>query len=100
MVIREHHRVLLEELALFRLFEIRFDGQAELAGRRLPELFVVRSGDREFGRFKMATATFGPPAPVTASTLEKKPESKPDSKPTDKAADNPESKPESKPEAR
>jgi S1-C subfamily serine protease len=61
--------------------EIRFDGQAEFNGRRLPELFVVRSGDREFGRFKMSASAFGPPAPVTADTPEKKPEVKPESKP-------------------
>jgi S1-C subfamily serine protease len=71
--------------------EIRFEGQAEFNGRRLPELFVIRSGDREFGRFKMTSSNFGPPAPVTADTPEKKPETKPDSKPEEK----PESKPES-----
>jgi S1-C subfamily serine protease len=76
--------------------EIRFEGQAEWNGRRLPELFVVRSGDHEFGRFRMTSSTFGPPAPVTADTPEKKPESKPDAKPEDKPADKPETKTESK----
>ncbi len=72
--------------------EIRFEGEASLAGRRLPEIFIVRSGDREFGRFKMTGATFGPPAPQTADTTEKKSDSKPDAPPPGK----PDSKPESR----
>ncbi|MGE5195468.1 MAG: hypothetical protein ACM3U2_23485, partial [Deltaproteobacteria bacterium] len=78
--------------------EIRFEGEAEFNGRRLPELFIVRSGDREFGRFKMTGSTFGPPAPVTADTPEKRPESKPDTKSGDKPADKPDAKPDSKPD--
>lgn len=64
--------------------EIRFEGQAEISGRRIPEIFVVRSGDREFGRFKMSGMTFGPPAPVAAEAPEKKPEAKPEAKPESK----------------
>jgi S1-C subfamily serine protease len=60
--------------------EIRFEGQAEFNARRLPELFVVRSGDREFGRFKMTSSTFGPPTPVTADATHKKAEAKPEDK--------------------
>jgi S1-C subfamily serine protease len=60
--------------------EIRFEGDLSLAGRRIPEIFIVRSGDREFGRFKMTTLKFGPPAP-SADATEKKPDSKPESKP-------------------
>jgi S1-C subfamily serine protease len=76
--------------------EIRFEGQAEWNGRRLPELFVVRSGDHEFGRFRMTSSTFGPPAPVAADAPEKKSEdkteAKPDEKPDDKSADKSEKK--------
>jgi S1-C subfamily serine protease len=76
--------------------EIRFEGQAEWNGRRLPEQFIVRSGDHEFGRFRMTSSTFGPPAPVTAETPEKKPEdkteAKPEEKPDDKSADKTERK--------
>ncbi len=79
--------------------EIRFAGELEVAGRRLPELFIVRSGDREFGRFKMTTLTFGPPAPVTTEKVEKKPESKPESKPNDKPDEQPTSDPNDKPES-
>jgi hypothetical protein len=79
--------------------EVRFDGLLELAGRRIPELFIVRSGEREFGRFKMTTLTFGPPAPVTAETPEKKPESKPEAKADEKPDSNEEDKPESDPQA-
>jgi S1-C subfamily serine protease len=64
--------------------EIRFEGLAEFNGRRVPEMFIVRSGDREFGRFKIANSTFGPPVPVTADTPEKKSETKPESKPDGK----------------
>ena len=36
--------------------EVRFEGETPVADRRIPEVLIVRSGDREFGRFKM-TAT-------------------------------------------
>ncbi len=44
--------------------EVRVEGEIELAGRRFPEVFVVRSGDKEFGRFKFSFGRrlFGPPA--------------------------------------
>src|SRR5262249_52749898 len=73
--------------------EIRFEGQAEWNGRRLPELFVVRSGDREFGRFRMTSSTFGPPTP---DTPEKKPEDKTEAKPEEKSEAKSDLKPESK----
>jgi len=57
--------------------EIRCQGQIEATGRRLPELFVVRSGDREFGRFRLSGASFGPPPPAAANeSSDKKPEPK------------------------
>jgi len=60
--------------------ELRVEGQIELAGRHFPELLVVRSGDKDFGRYKLANGTFTPPAAPAASTEDKKTESKPESK--------------------
>jgi serine protease Do len=74
--------------------EIRFEGEALVAGRRIPEIFVVRSGDREFGRFKMTSAVFGPPAPPTAESTGKKNDVKEESK------TEPDFKPNSKSESR
>ena len=60
---------------------------AELSGRRLPELMAVRSGDKEFGRFKITLASFGPPPATLPESEEKKTEAKPktDSKPESKS---------------
>jgi hypothetical protein len=60
----------------------------ELSGRRLPELLAVRSGDKEFGRFKITLATFGPPPVTPPESEEKKPEAK--AKPESKAESKPE----------
>jgi S1-C subfamily serine protease len=40
--------------------EVRLEGLVELGGRRLPELWTVRSGEAEFGRFKFTGAKFTP----------------------------------------
>jgi hypothetical protein len=56
--------------------EVRVEGLTELAGRHVPEVLVVRSGDKEFGRFKITGGSMGPPAAPSAATEEKKPESK------------------------
>ncbi|MBS0266592.1 MAG: trypsin-like peptidase domain-containing protein [Planctomycetes bacterium] len=42
--------------------EIRFAGQVELGGRRLPQLWTVRCGDTAFAKFQLSAVTFGPPA--------------------------------------
>jgi S1-C subfamily serine protease len=56
--------------------EVRVAGEIELAGRRFPEVFVVRSGDKEFGRFTFTGGSFAPPAAPAADTTETKTESK------------------------
>jgi S1-C subfamily serine protease len=60
--------------------EIRFEGEIPLAGRRIPETVLVRSGDREFGRFKMTAAVFGPPVPPTTGNNDSKGNAKEESK--------------------
>ena len=60
--------------------EVRLAGEIDLAGRRFPEVFVVRSGDKEFGRFKMTGGMFGPPVAPAAAAQDKKADPKPDSK--------------------
>src|SRR5579863_65476 len=60
--------------------EVRVEGQIELAGRHFPEWLVVRSGDKDFGRFKMTGGTFGPPAAPAAPIEDKTTGSKPESK--------------------
>jgi hypothetical protein len=60
--------------------EVRAEGLIDLAGRRLPESLVVRSGDKEFGRFRFTGGSFGPAAATTAPAEEKKAEAKPESK--------------------
>ena len=56
--------------------EVRVEGQIELAGHRLLEIFVVRSGDKEFGRFKIAQGGFGPAAAGSPVTEEKRSDAK------------------------
>jgi serine protease Do len=56
--------------------EVRIEGQIEIAGRRFPEVFVVSSGEKEFGRFKITQGNFGPAAATSAPAEEKKTESR------------------------
>ena len=51
------------------------EGRLELAGHGFPELFVVRAGDKEFGRFKMTGGSFGPSAAASAASGDKTPDS-------------------------
>jgi S1-C subfamily serine protease len=62
--------------------EVRLEGQFEQAGRRLPELWTIRTGEAEFGRLKFTAATFGPP---TASASPDKPAAEPETKPEPKS---------------
>jgi hypothetical protein len=61
--------------------EIRFEGETPLVGRRLPEVLVVRSGDREFGRLKLTAAVFGPPVPPATGNNDSKTNPKEESNP-------------------
>lgn len=67
--------------------EIRLEGLAELSGRRLPDLLTVRSGDKEFGRFKITHADFGPPPATPPESEEKKGEEKKEEKKPEKKND-------------
>lgn len=58
--------------------EVRVEGLIELAGRRFPASFVVRSGDKEFGRFKITGGSLGPSTLPSVSASERKNESNPD----------------------
>ncbi|HEY3969041.1 MAG TPA: trypsin-like peptidase domain-containing protein [Planctomycetaceae bacterium] len=62
--------------------EVRLEGQFEQAGRRLPELWTIRTGEAEFGRLKFTAATFGP---STASASPDKPAAEPETKPEPKS---------------
>jgi hypothetical protein len=61
--------------------EIRFAGEIPIAGRRVPETLIVRSGDRDFGRFQMTAVVFSPPVPATSDGAGKKGDAKEESKP-------------------
>lgn len=53
--------------------EIRLEGLTDLAGRKLPALWIVRHADKEYGRFQPGGATFGPPPPAAAPVSDQKP---------------------------
>lgn len=48
--------------------EVRVEGVTDVAGRRLPAVLVVRHAGKEFGRFRIDGAAFGPPASEPASS--------------------------------
>ena len=56
--------------------ELRFEGKADLSGRHVPEILIVRSADHEFGRFKITAVTFGPPTPPSADSDVRKSDTK------------------------